>query len=375
MSMRSLPAPRPAGDIPRRTTFVTHVSSRPVASVMPPRTMIDNAVYRDGLRIATPATTADTARVLREQPGAMGWIGLYQPEPSDLESLGEEFGLHELALEDAIQAHQRSKIERYDDTLFVVLRAARYLEIPEEVEVGELHVFVGPNFIITVRHGGSPDLSRVRRRMETDAEMLARGPEAVLYAILDAVVDGYVPVLAGLANDIEEIEDEVFSGNTQVSRRIYELSQEVVEFQRAVKPLRMILAGLAAGSAKYQVGEELQEYLRDVADHTADAADRIEGFRVTLRDILTLNATLVAQRQNEEMKNLAEASNDQNEEVKKISAWAGILFAPTLISSLYGMNFIHMPELLWELGYAFAIALMLASSLLMWLIFRRKGWI
>lgn len=375
MSTRNLPTPRPGGDSGRPTTFVTHVSSRPIVPVMPPRTMIDNAVYRDGLRIATPDTTAETARVLRDAPDVMGWIGLYQPESSDLESLAEEFGLHELALEDAIQAHQRPKIERYDDTLFVVLRAARYLDVPEEIEFGELHVFVGPRFVLTVRHGGSPDLSRVRGRMEDDPEMLARGPEAVLYAILDAVVDGYAPVLAGLAHDIDEIEDEVFIGDTEVAQRIYELSQEVVEFQRAVKPLRPILAGLAAGSAKYQVGEELQEYLRDVADHTTDAADRLEGFRLTLRDILSLNATLVAQRQNEEMQKLAEASNDQNEEVKKISAWAGILFAPTLVSSLYGMNFAHMPELQWQFGYAFAVVLMFVSSLVMWLIFRRKGWI
>lgn len=367
--------PGQSGPQPRRTTFVTDVSSRPVAPVMPPGTMIDNGLYRDGVRIATPSTPADAARLLRREPDAMAWIGLFQPEPSALEELAAEFGLHELALEDAIQAHQRSKIERYDDTLFVVLRAARYLDVPEEIEVGELHVFMGPNFILTVRHGGSPDLSRVRHRLESDREMLARGPEAVLYAILDAVVDGYAPVLAGLANDIDEIEDEVVMGDTEVAQRIYELSQEVVEFQRAVKPLRSILTGLVAGFTKYRVGEELQEYLRDVADHTTDAADRIEGFRLILREILQLNATLVAQRQNEEMRNLAEASNAQNEEVKKISAWAGILFAPTLISSMYGMNFVHMPELEWQLGYAFAIALMLASSLVMWVIFRRKGWI
>ncbi|HSN42564.1 MAG TPA: magnesium and cobalt transport protein CorA, partial [Propionibacteriaceae bacterium] len=261
MTMRSLP-PRPGGDLPHRTTFVTHVSSRPVAPVMPPRTVIDNAVYIDGRRIATPTSTSETCRLLQEHPRSMGWIGLFQPEPSDLEAIGEEFGLHELALEDAIMAHQRSKIERYDDTLFLVLRAVRYLDGPEEIELGELHVFMGPRYIITVRHGGSPDLSRVRRRLESDPDMLGQGPEGVLYAILDAVVDGYAPVLAGLANDIDEIEDEVFSGNTEVSRRVYELSQEVVEFQRAVKPLRAILAGLTAGSVKYQVGEELQEYLR-----------------------------------------------------------------------------------------------------------------
>ncbi len=376
MTIRSLSPSVPTAAVGRsRTTFVTHATSRLVPPVMPPGTMIDNALYRDGRRVATPSTTAEASQLMLAEPDTMSWIGLFQPEPAALEALGVEFGLHELALEDAIQAHQRSKIERYDDTLFVVLRAARYLDVPEEIEFGELHLFVGPRFIITVRHGGSPDLARVRRRLEADPEMLARGPEAVLYAILDAVVDSYAPVLAGLANDIDEIEGEVFTGNAEVSRRIYELSQEVVEFQRAVKPLRSILGGLAAGFAKYSVGEELQEYLRDVADHTADAAERIEGFRITLRDILTLNATLVAQSQNEEMRNLAESSNLQNEDMKKISAWAGILFAPTLISSLYGMNFAHMPELAWEFGYAFALALMLAAMIALWLVFRRRGWI
>ena len=351
--------------------------SRPSTSIreQPARAIIATGLYVDGIKVATPASTAETAVALRDTPGAMAWIGLYQPSRSDLLAVGEEFGLHELAIEDAIQAHQRSKIERYDDTLFVVLRAARYVDAEEEIEFGELHIFTGPNFILTVRHGDSPNLARVRRRMEADPDALRLGPEGIMYAILDAVVDGYAPVLRGLEIDIEEIEAEVFTGNSEVSRRIYELSQEVVEFERAVKPLRAILAGLAAGFTKYGVAEELQESLRDVADHTAHAAERIEGFRITLRDILSLNATLVAQRQNEEMKNLAEASNEQNEEVKKISAWAGILFAPTLVSSLYGMNFAHMPELSWELGYLWAIGAMLASSIVMWVIFRRKGWI
>ncbi len=176
------------------------------------------------------------------------------------------------------------------------------------------------------------------------------GTEAVLYAILDAVVDGYSPVVAGLENDIDEIETEVFRGEPHVSRRIYELSQEVVEFQRAVHPLSGILAGLSAGFAKYEVEEELQRYLRDVADHVTHITERIDGFRSALRDILTVNATLVAQRQNEEMTLLSEASNAQNEEVKKISAWAAILFAPTLVGTVYGMNFDHMPELHWSAG-------------------------
>lgn len=272
-------------------------------------------------------------------------------------------------------AHQRPKLERYGDTLFVVLRAARYLDDVEEVEFGELHLFMGPDFVVTVRHSESPDLSTVRRRLEEDPELLALGPEAVLYAILDAVVDGYAPVVAGLENDIDEIETEVFGGDPDVSRRIYELSREVLEFQRATQPLTAILTSLSAGFTKYRVDEELQRYLRDVADHVTQVDERIDGFRAALRDILTVNSTLVAQRQNEEMKTLSATSNAQNEEVKKISAWAAILFAPTLVGTVYGMNFDSMPELDWQLGYPFALFLMLMVSLVLYAVFRRRGWI
>jgi magnesium transporter len=172
-----------------------------------------------------------------------------------------------------------------------------------------------------------PNLAQVRRRLEHDTTLLRLGPEAVLYAILDAVVDGYAPVVSGLENDIDEIETEVFGGDPAVSRRIYELSREVIGFQRATHPLTGILDALAGGFTKYGIAEDLQQYLRDVADHTAQANERIDGFRFMLWDILTVNATLVAQSQNEEMKHLAESSNAQNEEVKKISAWAAIPFA------------------------------------------------
>jgi magnesium transporter len=305
----------------------------------------------------------------------MVWLGLYRPEPAELGELAERYGLPELAVEDAIQAHQRPKFERYGDTLFVVLKAARYLDAAEEVDFGELHLFLGKDFVITVRHSESPDLSRVRRRLESDPELLARGSEAVLYAILDAVVDGYAPVVAGLENDIDEIEVEVFRGDPQVSRRIYELSQEVVDFQRAAQPLTGILAAITAGFEKYGVDEELRSYLRDVADHVTSVNERVEGFRLQLRDILTVNATLVAQRQNEEIRELTEASIAQGEEVKKISAWAAILFAPTLVGTVYGMNFEHMPELAWHLGYPFALVLMLLVSVVLYTVFKRRDWI
>ena len=339
------------------------------------QSVVDAAIYRDGQRIDTPATVADAARRLREEPGTMAWIGLFRPNEAQLLPMADEFGLHEVAIEDAIVAHQRPKIDRYGDTLFAVLRAATYLDDVEEVEFGEIHVFSGPNFVLTVRHSRTPDLGAVRRRMEADPELLARGPEAVLYAILDSVVDGYAPVVAGVQKDIDEIEIEVFRGDPRVSRRIYELSREVIDFQRATRPLLSMLAALEAGFEKYGTDEELQRYLRDVADHATTVAERVDGFRQLLSDILAVNATLVNQAQNEEIKRLTEASFDQNEEVKRVSAWAAILFAPTLIGTVYGMNFESMPELGWAFGYPFALALMIATSVTLFLVARRRNWL
>jgi magnesium transporter len=339
------------------------------------QSVVAAGIYKDGRRIANPATVAEASRWLREKPGTMAWIGLYRPAETQLLAVAEEFKLHELAVEDAIVAHQRPKLERYGDTLFVVLRSARYLDDVEEVEFGEIHVFAGSNFVLTVRHSQAPDLAAVRRRMEDDPELLSLGPEAVLYAILDSVVDGYAPVVAGLQNDIDEIETQVFGGDPNVSRRIYELSGEVIEFQRATRPLLTILEGLMAGFDKYDTDQELRRYLRDVADHATTVAERVDGFRQNLTDILTVNATLVSQAQNEEIKRLSEAGFTQNEEVKRISAWAAILFAPTLIGTVYGMNFKHMPELHWVLGYPFALALMLLVSGSLYLAFKRRGWL
>ncbi|WP_316780774.1 magnesium and cobalt transport protein CorA [Streptomyces sasae] len=337
--------------------------------------IVEAALYRDGVRVSTPATLAETYRELRDQPSGMAWIGLARPTSGELLSLAAEFDLHPLAVEDAMEAHQRPKLERYGDTLFVVLRAARYLDAPEEVDFAELHVFVGPDFVITVRHGAAPDLSAVRSRMEDSPDLLKLGPEAVLYAILDAVVDGYAPVVAGVQNDIDEIETEVFRGEPEVSRRIYELSREMVEFQRATRPLVGMLHGLMAGFTKYETEEELQRYLRDVADHVTHISERVDGFRQALTEILTVNATLVTQQQNAEMRALAEAGFEQNEEIKKISSWAAILFAPTLVGTIYGMNFREMPELHWGFGYPFAIGLMGVVCASLYVIFKRRDWL
>lgn len=338
--------------------------------------LVDNAVYVDGRRSADPPSLERTFELLRGQDGkAMAWIGLYRPADEEITSVATEFGLHELAVEDAVHAHQRPKLERYGDTLFVVLRPARYDDRGEAVEIGELHVFVGADFAVTVRHAAKPDLALVRRRLESEPELLRQGPDAVLYAILDRVVDDYLPIVDGLQNDLDEIETQVFGGDPGVSRRIYALSREVIEFQRACEPLLAMLESLLAGFEEHEADVELQRGLRDVADHATKVAERVEGFRQLLTSILTVNASLIAQRQSEETTRLTESSLDQGEQVKKISSWAAILFAPSLVGGVYGMNFEYMPELDWRLGYPLALVLMLLVSLTLFAVFKHRSWL
>jgi magnesium transporter len=337
-------------------------------------TLVDNAVYVDGRRSADPTSLNETYELLRARRG-MAWIGLYRPDMEEIRSVAKEFDLHPLAVEDAITAHQRAKLERYGTTLFTVLRPARYRDDVEEVEFGELHIFTGEDFVVTIRHAEAPDLGKVRRRLEAAPALLKLGPEAILYAILDQVVDEYVPVVGGLENDIDEIEDQLFTGDPAVSRRIYELSREVIEFQRATHPLLNMLVALESGFDKYKVDLELQRNLRDVHDHAIRVVEQADSFRVLLQNALSVHTTLVGQQQNDEMRSLTEASLAQNEEVKRISSWAAILFAPTLVGTIYGMNFTHMPELRWTAGYPLAIGLMVATSVTLYLVFKRRGWL
>ena len=341
--------------------------------------IVDNAVYVDGLRTAEPGSLASTFEALRTERAQsrepMAWIGLYRPGHAEVLAVAQEFDVHPLAVEDTIKAHQRPKLERFGHVLFTVLRTARYIDADERVEFGELHVFTGPDFVVTVRHAESPDLAKVRRRLEDNQELLRHGPHAVLYAILDEVVDEYAPVVAGLENDIDEIEDELFGGSPDVSRRIYQLIREVMEFQRATHPLLDMLDALDAGAEKYGMDEELCRNLRDVKDHVVRIVDRADSFRAVLQNSLTVNATVVGERQSEEMRAMTEASLVQNEQVKRISGWAAILFAPTLVGTIYGMNFKHMPELGWLYGYPAALALMFVGSVVLYRVFKRKKWL
>ncbi len=336
--------------------------------------IVDNAVYKDGVRLTEPPSLAETFETARAHD-AMAWIGLYRPSEDELRAVAEEFDLHGLAVEDALLGHQRSKLEKYGDVIFVVLRPARYLDAEEKVEFGEVHLFIGPTFVITVRHAESPDLAAVRSRMEHTPELLRLGPLAVLYGVLDQVVDEYEPIVAGLMNDIDEIEDQLFSGPGDSARRIYELLREVIAFQRAVSPLLPMLRSLDEGFQKQEIDVELRRNLRDVQDHALRVAERADAFRQLLQNALTTNSTLVGEQQNAEMRRLSEVSLQQGEQVKRISSWAAILFAPSIITGVYGMNFQNMPELAWTAGYPFALGLMVLLSGGLYLAFRRRGWL
>ena len=341
---------------------------------------VDNAIYVDGRRAVDPQSLDQTFEELRRCPDgghSFCWIGLVRPSEREIHAVAEEFGLHPLAVEDAIHAHQRPKVERYGETLFVVLRPARYVDPVEVVEIGEVHLFLGPDFVVALRHAEEPRLGEVRKRLEQDPDLLRLGPFAVLYAVLDQVVDDYGPVLDGLQNDIDEIEVQVFGGDPGVSKRIYQLSREVIEFQRAEQPLRGVIIELQ-DLLKERASDtelELRRMVRDVVDHATQVVERTAGFRELLANILSVNSALVGQRQNEEMTRLTEASFEQNEQVKRISSVAAILFAPTLIAGIYGMNFASMPELHWALGYPMAILLMVLLCGVLYLVFRFRGWL
>ncbi len=326
--------------------------------------IVDSAIYADGHRIQSCAI--EGARQSCRERDAFAWIGLFEPTEEEFESATLEFGLHELAVEDAINAHQRPKLERYEDGLFLVLKSARYLDDEETVEFGEIHVFVGPDFIITVRHGSASSLKGLRQRLEKDADLLGRGPVAVLYAVMDQVVDDYEPVIEGLETDVDEIENQVFGGS-DASQRIYELSREVIEFRRAVQPLPRVLDLLSSGFV-YEVDPETRRYLGDVYDHAVRTTEQIETLRELLSNILNVNLTAISV-------NLTRVSVEQSDQTKKISAWAAILIVPTIITGIYGMNFRYMPELNWLLGYPFALLLMLFISTLLYLGFKRSGWL
>ena len=255
---------------------------------------------------------------------------------------------------------------------FLVLRPARYVDAEESVEFGEVEVFVGGDFVIAIRHAEAPNLALVRHRLESTPALLARGPLAVLYAILDRIVDDYEPVVAGLENDIDEIEGQLFTGDPSVTKRIYDLSGEVMEFLRALRPLNGMIATLRQ-DLEDSYGDdpeklELRRSFRDIQDHVILTVEKIEEFRQTLQNALSVHATLVAQRQNE-------TSLAQSEQTKRISSWAAILFAPSLITGIYGMNFVYMPELASPWGYPIALLAMVVFAFALYRVFKARNWL
>ncbi len=325
--------------------------------------IVDSAHYKDGARQHEEALSPEHAAELRAGagPGEFIWIGLHEPEPGDLERLQDLFGLHELAVEDARHAHQRPKMEDYDDSVFIVLKTAHYHEDREEVHFGEISLFAGPRYVITVRHGPGSELASARKRLEARPDLLSLGAASAVWAVLDKVVDDYIPVADAIEDDIEEVEKDVFDDDVPApTQRIYNLKREVIEFHRAVWPLLTPLNALEQGG-RDRVPDELRRYFRDVADHTRRVDEQVSSHRELLTSVLEANLALV--------------SVNQNEVVKKISAIAGIIAVPTFIASVYGMNFDNMPELHWHLGYALALGLMAICVLGLVAFFRRIDWL
>lgn len=323
--------------------------------------IVDCAHYRGGVRQEERPIGLDEAATLCTERNGFVWLGMFEPSPSELATVQERFGLHELAVEDAQNFHLRPKIERYDDDVsFVVLRTARYDEGREEVDFGEISLFIGASFAITVRQGAASDLHPARLRCERQADLLNEGTGAVLWAVLDQVVDDYAPVVEALERDIEQVEATVFAGDGAATERIYFLRREVTDFYRAVHPLLGPVDGLERG-ANPIVGPQLRQYFRDVNDHLKLVNEEV----VVQRELLT--TVLEA--------NLAVISVQQNEIVRKISGWAAIVTVPTLIASIYGMNFEQMPELDWSLGYPLAVTLMLTLAGGLYAFLKRIRWL
>jgi magnesium transporter len=323
--------------------------------------IVDCAYYRDGRRQHEGRmSTEEAAAICRGQPGFI-WLGMVEPSPEELRGVQETFGLHELAVEDAQSFHLRPKVEAYEDGVtFVVLRTARNVDEREEVEFGEVSIFVGPGFIITVRQGVASELHGARLRLEQRPRLLEEGPAAVLWAIIDKIVDDYAPVVEGLEEDITQVEQTVFAGAAAPTQRIYLLRREVTDFYRAVHPLLGPAAAITQGGV-LEIGPGLRQYFRDVDDHLKLVNEEIIAQRDLLSTILQAN--------------MAVTSAEQNEVVRKISGWAAIITVPTFIASFYGMNFEHMPELGWRVSYPGVVVLMVAAALGLWITLKRAKWL
>jgi magnesium transporter len=324
--------------------------------------IVDCAHYRDGVRQSeAPMSLDEAVAISAGDDGGFVWLGVFEPEPEELREIQRCFGLHDLAVEDAQSFHLRPKVERYDgDVLLMVLRTARYDDDREEVDFGEVTLFVGSRFVISVRQGIASDLHPARLRLEQRPELLREGPVSVLWAVLDQVIDSYAPVVEGLEADIEEVEATVFAGAAAPTERIYFLRREVTDFWRAVHPLLSPLEALER-QGYAPVTDALRQYFRDVNDHLKLVNDEVAAQRDLLATVLEANMAVI--------------SVQQNDIVRKISGWAAIITVPTFIASFYGMNFRHMPELDWKLGYPAVVVLMVLTGVLLHRTLKRARWL
>ncbi|MFB7466474.1 magnesium and cobalt transport protein CorA [Streptomyces sp. NPDC056224] len=347
----------------RRAVDLSHPARSPLGSAV-----VNCIVYQDGVRQEGCAEVEEALRRVRKAGDGFVWIGLHEPDHSELSTLAQLFGLHPLAVEDAVHAHQRPKVERYDNTLFSVFKTVRYVDheeltaTSEVVETGELMAFTGEDFVITIRHGGRGTLGPVREALEAAPGQLATGPAAVLHAMADHVVDDYVAVTDAVQNDIDAVETAVFSpdGGRGDAGRIYQLKRELLELRRAVAPLSRPLEQLATQPIPV-IPPEARAYFRNVADHLSRATEQIGAYDNLLDSILQAH--------------LAQVTVAQNEDMRKITAWAAIVAVPTLGCGIYGMNFDHMPELHWQYGYPLVLGVMAAACFVIHRGFRRNGWL
>lgn len=344
-----------------------HTSVLPRLRVPVSAYVVDCGVYVDGERLPGRWTHDAAIDEVRDRGEGFVWIGLHEPTEDQITGIAETYGLHELAVEDAVHAHNRPKLERYDDTLFMVLKTVSYVGHAEPttsneiVETGEVQAFVGRDFVVTVRHGKHTGLAAVRRKLEEDAEQLALGPAAVLHAIADHVVDTYLEVTEAIEDDIDELEAEVFAPRTTMDpEQIYVMKREILELRRAVTPLLKPLHKITEGYSSL-IPHEVRSYFRDVEDHLSGVAERVAGFN----ELLTTLVDAV----------LAKVSMRQNSDMRKITAYAALITVPTMVAGIYGMNFDYMPELHWQFGYPLVIMIIVLACGLLYRNFRKNGWL
>ncbi|MFF7646633.1 CorA family divalent cation transporter [Streptomyces canus] len=330
--------------------------------------VVNCVTYKEGARIPVDGDLVDTVERVRKSRDGFVWLGLHEPSDHEFEGIADLFDLHPLAVEDAVEAHQRPKVERYGETLFAVFKTVCYVEheeltaTSEVVNTGEIMVFVGEDFVITVRHGSHGSLGPLREELESDPGQLAKGPAAVLHAIADHVVDGYLDVTDSLQSDIDLVETAVFADNgARVDAgRIYQLKRELLELKRAVVPLSRPLEELSTRPIQV-IAPEIQAYFRDVSDHLLRAKEQIAAFDELLNSILQAH--------------LAQVTVAQNEDMRKITAWAAVIAVPTMVCGVYGMNFDHMPELHWTFGYPLVMGVIAVACAVLYRGFRRNGWL